>query len=181
MPLEVSVPDYVSRAAQRGLDWYKEGKAGGGVTEQTIREARDMVNGRISKDKVRRMGPWFRRHEPDMSAPKNKPGSKEFPGAGAVAWALWGGPTSGDIMRTRDWAERKAEQLDKEEASAKSITQTEANQTTMPRFITDIDGTILDSSGQAIDRVVDYIEENAEEVIVLTNRPESERADTEAA
>ena len=51
----------------------------------------------------------------------------------------------------------------------------------MPRFITDIDGTILDSSGQAIDRVVDFIEENAEEVIVLTNRPESERADTEAA
>ena len=51
----------------------------------------------------------------------------------------------------------------------------------MPRFITDIDGTILDSSGQPIDRVIDFIEENAEEVIVLTNRPESERADTEAA
>lgn len=118
MPLEVEVPSYVSEAARRGLEWHKEGKSGDGVTEQTLREARDMVNGRISKDKVRRMGPWFRRHEPDMSAPKNKPDNKDFPGAGAVAWALWGGPTSGDIMRARDWAERKAEQLDREEGNA---------------------------------------------------------------
>jgi hypothetical protein len=118
MPLEVEVPSYVSEAAQRGLDWHKEGKSGDGVTEQTLREARDMVAGRISKDKVRRMGPWFRRHEADMDAPKNKPDNEDFPGAGAVAWALWGGPTSGDIMRARDWAERKAEQLDQEEASA---------------------------------------------------------------
>lgn len=49
----------------------------------------------------------------------------------------------------------------------------------MPRFITDIDGTILDDNHQPIQPVLDFIEENAEEVVVLTNRPEDERAKTE--
>lgn len=114
MPQTVPVPDYVTEAARRGLEWHAEGKSGDGVTDQTIREARDMVEGSISEDKVRRMGPWFRRHEADMDAPKNKPDNEDFPGAGAVAWALWGGPTSGDIMRARDWAEREVERMDRE-------------------------------------------------------------------
>lgn len=116
MPQTISVPDYVSEAARRGLAWHADGKSGDGVTDQTIREARDMVEGSISEDKLRRMGPWFQRHRGDMDAPKNKPDNKDFPGAGAVAWALWGGPTSGDIMRTAKWAEAKVEALDKESA-----------------------------------------------------------------
>jgi hypothetical protein len=118
MPQTVPVPDYVQDAARRGLEWHAEGKSGDGVVDRTIREARDMVEGSISEDKVRRMGPWFRRHRADMDAPKNKPGSDDFPGAGAVAWALWGGPTSGDIMRTAEWAERTAARLDEEVALA---------------------------------------------------------------
>lgn len=127
--MAISVPDYVSSAAQRGLEWHAEGKSGDGVTDKTLREAREMADGSVSEDKLRRMGPWFRRHEPDMDAPKNKPGNDGFPGAGAVAWALWGGPTSGDIMRTRDWAERKVEQLDreKEEASARANNSNPSN------------------------------------------------------
>lgn len=117
--MAIAVPDYVQSAARRGLEWHAEGKSGDGVTDKTLREAREMADGSVSEDKLRRMGPWFRRHEPDMDAPKNKPGNKDFPGAGAVAWALWGGPTSGDIMRTAEWAERKVEQLDRE-ASANS-------------------------------------------------------------
>ena len=120
MPQTVPVPDYVSEAARRGLEWHAEGKSGDGVTDQTIREARDMVEGSISEDKVRRMGPWFQRHRGDMDAPKNKPDNKEFPGAGAVAWALWGGPTSGDIMAAAEWAERKVEQLDREKEESAS-------------------------------------------------------------
>ena len=118
MPQTVPVPDYVSEAARRGLEWHAEGKSGDGVVDRTIREARDMVEGSISEDKVRRMGPWFRRHRADMDAPKNKPGNDDFPGAGAVAWALWGGPTSGDIMRTAEWAERTAARLDEKAALA---------------------------------------------------------------
>ena len=117
MPQTIAVPDYVTEAARRGLEWHREGKSGDGVTDQTLREARDMVEGSISEDKVRRMGPWFRRHRADMDAPKNNPDNEDFPGAGAVAWALWGGPTSGDIMRAAEWAERKVEQLDREEST----------------------------------------------------------------
>jgi len=118
--MAISVPDYVVDAAKRGLEWHAEGKSGDGVTDQTLREARDMAGGSVSEDKVRRMGPWFRRHRPDMDAPKNDPANEDFPGAGAVAWALWGGPTSGDIMRAAEWAEAKVEQLDKASAVSNS-------------------------------------------------------------
>lgn len=115
--MAIGVPDYVQTAARRGLEWHAEGKSGDGVTDKTLREAREMADGSVSEDKLRRMGPWFRRHEGDMDAPNNKPDGKDFPGAGAVAWALWGGPTSGDIMRTAEWAERKVEQLDREQSA----------------------------------------------------------------
>jgi ribonucleotide monophosphatase NagD (HAD superfamily) len=49
----------------------------------------------------------------------------------------------------------------------------------MPRIFTDIDDTIL-KDGQPIKRVIDYIDENSEEVVVLTNRAESERDKTVA-
>lgn len=110
----MQVPDYVSTAAKRGLEWHAQGKSGDGVTDQTINEARAMAGGNVSEDKLRRMSPWFQRHRSDMSAPKNKPENEDFPGAGAVAWALWGGPTSGDIMQTADWAEAQVNRLDKD-------------------------------------------------------------------
>jgi len=47
----------------------------------------------------------------------------------------------------------------------------------MPRIFTDIDDTIL-KDGQPVQRVIDYIDETAEEVVVLTNRPESDREKT---
>jgi len=179
--MAISVPDYVVDAAKRGLAWHAEGKSGDGVTDKTLREAREMAQGSVSEDKLRRMGPWFERHRPDMDAPKNKPSNKDFPGAGAVAWALWGGPTSGDIMRTADWCKAKVEQLDREAgasalSSPQTLTQTD---TTMPRIFTDIDDTIL-KDGQPVERVIDYIDETAEEVVILTNRPESDREKTVA-
>ena len=45
MPQTVAVPDYVSAAAGRGLEWHREGKSGDGVTDQTLREARDKTLG----------------------------------------------------------------------------------------------------------------------------------------
>ena len=179
--MAISVPDYVVDAAKRGLAWHAEGKSGDGVTDKTLREAREMAKGSVSEDKLRRMGPWFERHRPDMDAPKNKPSNKDFPGAGAVAWALWGGPTSGDLMRTADWCKAKVEQLDREAgasalSSPKTLTQLD---TTMPRIFTDIDDTII-KDGQPVEKVINYIDEAAEEVVVLTNRPESDREKTVA-
>lgn len=121
MPQTVSVPDYVSRNAKLGLKYYEEGRAGDGLKDATVREARDMVEGSISEDKVRRMGPWFRRHQADLDAPKNRdrddPG---YPGAGLVAWLLWGGDSNGS-MRAAEWAEAKAESLDREGAEASNL------------------------------------------------------------
>ena len=179
--MAISVPDYVADAAKRGLAWHAEGKSGDGVTDKTIREAREMAQGSVSEDKLRRMSPWFERHRPDMDAPRNKPSNEDFPGAGAVAWALWGGPTSGDIMRTADWCKAKVEQLDREAgasalSSPKTLTQLDK---TMPRIFTDIDDTIM-KDGQPVERVVKFIDETAEEVVVLTNRPESDREKTVA-
>jgi len=50
----------------------------------------------------------------------------------------------------------------------------------MPRIVTDIDGTLIDKDGQTMTPVVDYIKAEAEEVVVLTNRPESAREETVA-
>lgn len=50
----------------------------------------------------------------------------------------------------------------------------------MPRIVTDIDGTLIDKDGQTMTAVVDYIKAEAEEVVVLTNRPESDREKTVA-
>ena len=47
----------------------------------------------------------------------------------------------------------------------------------MPRIFTDIDDTII-KDGQPVQNVVDYIDENADEVVVLTNRPEADREKT---
>ena len=47
----------------------------------------------------------------------------------------------------------------------------------MPRIFTDIDDTIL-KDGQPVEKVIDYIDETAEEVVIITNRPESEREKT---
>ena len=49
----------------------------------------------------------------------------------------------------------------------------------MPRIFTDIDDTIL-KDGQPVERVIDFIDETAEEVVILTNRPESDREKTVA-
>lgn len=115
MPQVVPVPSYVSANAKRGLELHEEGHSGEGLKPQTVREARDMVEGSISEDKLRRMGPWLRRHEADLDAPKNKdPKAPGYPGAGLVAWLLWGGDANGD-MRAAEWAEKKAAQLDKDE------------------------------------------------------------------
>lgn len=47
----------------------------------------------------------------------------------------------------------------------------------MPRIVSDIDGTVF-NAGKPIKKVIDYIRKNSEEVVFLTNRPESERKKT---
>ena len=119
MPVD-NVPQFIRNNAQRGLDYLTEGFGGDGLTDATKREAREMADGNISDNKVRKMAPWFARHKVDGQAPKNSnPEDSEYPGAGLVAWLLWGGNADFDDA-AQDWAQRQIDQLDNETNKARS-------------------------------------------------------------
>ena len=95
----------VANAAKRGLRLRKEFKRGGtrvGVTRANQLARRD----ELSTDTVKRMKAYFDRHAVDMEAPKNKdPDAAGYPGAGLIAWLLWGGNPG------RAWANRIVERM----------------------------------------------------------------------
>jgi len=123
--VDLSVPSFIRSNAKRGLGYYEEGLGGDGLVPATISAARDMAAGRISEAKVRKMAPWFARHEVDGQAPSNKDSSDPgYPGAGLVAWLLWGG--DGNFSsRTQDWAQRKIDALNAEADSRRIMKKIE--------------------------------------------------------
>ena len=109
-----TAPDYVRRNAQRGLRLLEY--AGDGLQDSTVRAARRMAEGTVSDQKARLMGPWFARHEGDLDSPRARAylaGDSDRPTAGQVAWLLWGGDISGDVMRAARWARRQTETDDR--------------------------------------------------------------------
>ena len=123
--VDLSVPAFIRENAQRGLDYLKEGFGGDGLTEGTKREAREIAAGRVSENKVRKMAPWFARHQVDGQAPKNNnPSDAQYPGAGLVAWLLWGGD-SNFSDRAQNWAQRKIDALDAEADSRSKMKKIE--------------------------------------------------------
>lgn len=115
----VTVPQYMRSAAARGLELRREGHGGDGLTEGTIREARQMARGRMTDDKVIRANAWAARHAVDLEAPQNRdPDHDDWPGAGAVAHYLWGiNPTNPGPARR--WLEKEADKI-KDERQAMS-------------------------------------------------------------
>ena len=95
----------VANAAKRGLRLRKEFKRGGtrvGVTRANQLARRD----ELSTDTVKRIKAYFDRHAVDMEAPKNKdPDADGYPGAGLIAWLLWGGNPG------RAWANRIVDRM----------------------------------------------------------------------
>jgi HK97 family phage prohead protease len=123
--VDLSVPEFIRDNATRGLKYYEEGLGGDGLVDATIRAARDMAAGRITENKVRKMAPWFARHQVDGQAPKNKDQSHpEYPGEGLVAWLLWGGD-SNFSDRAQNWAQRKIDALDAESDSRSKMKKIE--------------------------------------------------------
>jgi HK97 family phage prohead protease len=116
--VNLDVPQYIRSAARKGLDYYGKSLAGAGVVARTVREAREMAQGRITEDKVIRANAWAARHLVDLDVPRNtNPDNDEFPGAGAVAFYLWGiDPT--DPQPAMNWFEEKSDAIkaDREEA-----------------------------------------------------------------
>lgn len=106
----LTVPAFVRANARRGLELLAEGYGGDGLVPATITAAREMAAGRISEEKVRKVGPWIARHLVDLEAPKNTdPADPDYPGPGLVAMLLWGGGGSRrEAERTMRWADRQA-------------------------------------------------------------------------
>jgi hypothetical protein len=96
-------PKYISDAATLGLEYYRAGKGGAGLTDQTLADARLMAKGSITDDKILRANAWQIRHASDLDAPQNHiANDPDYPGAGAVAHMLWGiNPL--DPQPARDW------------------------------------------------------------------------------
>jgi len=123
--VDLSVPSFIQENAKRGLKYLAEGYGGDGLTEGTKRAAREMAAGNITEDKIRKMAPWFARHKVDGQAPKNSNQSDpQYPGAGLVAWLLWGGD-SDFSDRAQNWAQRKIDALDAEADSRRKMKKIE--------------------------------------------------------
>ena len=115
--VDLSLPEYIREAAMRGVEYYEAGRAGDGVVDRTIREARLMSRGEVSEDKVIRVSAWAARHLVDLDAPQNNdPDDDGFPGAGAVAFYLWGIDPLDPSPAIR-WFDEKADQIREEERS----------------------------------------------------------------
>jgi HK97 family phage prohead protease len=112
-------PAYMRAAARRGLEYYEEGLAGDGVTAQTVREAREMAEGRVSDDKWIRIAAWIARHLVDLDSPDADPQSDNYPSAGVVAHLLWGsGPSKRAAQRTKDYADSVVARIRQEETNS---------------------------------------------------------------
>jgi HK97 family phage prohead protease len=112
-------PAYMRAAARRGLEYYEEGLAGDGVTPKTIREAREMAEGRVSDDKWIRIAAWIARHLVDLDSPDANPESDNYPSAGVVAHLLWGsGPSKRAAQRTKDYADSVVARIRAEETNS---------------------------------------------------------------
>lgn len=123
--VDLSVPSFIQANAKRGLKYYGEGFGGDGLVPATIAAARDMAAGKITEPKVRKMAPWFARHQVDGKAPSNSnPSDPGYPGAGLVAWLLWGGD-SNFSDRAQSWAQRKIDALNAEAESRREMKKIE--------------------------------------------------------
>ena len=123
--VDLTAPAFLRANAKRGLQYLRDGFGGDGLTEGTKREAREMAAGRITENKVRKMAPWFARHQVDGQAPKNSdPSHAQYPGPGLVASLLWGGD-SNFSDRAQNWAQRKIDALNTEADSRSKMKKIE--------------------------------------------------------
>ena len=113
--VDLTPPAYMRASARRGLEWYEEGLGGDGLVERTIREARAMAEGNVTADKWVRLRAWIARHMDDLDAPAANPDNDNFPSAGVVAMALWGGGTTKrSARRAMEYADGVVSRIEEE-------------------------------------------------------------------
>jgi HK97 family phage prohead protease len=114
--IDQQAPAYMRAAARRGLEYYAQGLAGDGLVDRTVREARDMAEGRVSDDKWIRIAAWIARHLGDLDSPDADPSSDNYPSAGVVAHLLWGsGPSKRAAERTLAYAQGVVARIEAEQ------------------------------------------------------------------
>ena len=95
-----SPPEGVQSAAQRALEWIRDGKSGDGFTAVGRRRATQLATGdQVGLDTLVRMRSYFARHAVDKKGSGFYGGDDDYPSAGRVAWDAWGGDAG------RAWAE----------------------------------------------------------------------------
>lgn len=113
--IDLTPPAYMRAAARQGLRYYAEGKAGDGLVDRTVREARAMASGSVTADKWVRIRAWIARHLVDLKSPDANPNSDNYPSAGVVAHLLWGsGPTLRGAQRALEYADGIVTRLEDE-------------------------------------------------------------------
>ena len=138
-------PQYISDAAERGLELLREGKGGDGLTEGTKAAARKMAAGEISDEKIVKASAWGARHKVDLESPNNSnPKDPDYPAAGAVAHFLWGiNPL--DPQPAQDWFDRQSEKIQ----SGEKLSKYEMKTPTINADAGTISGVSLISIGEA--------------------------------
>ena len=117
----IDPPEYIKDNARKGLNFYKEGLAGDGLTDQTVKEAQDMARGDITHDKLIRASAWGKRHNVDLESAKNSNADNEdYPGPGAVAHFLWGFDPL-NPGQAQEWFDRAVQKLKEEDTRSKPV------------------------------------------------------------
>ncbi len=147
--IDFSPPKGVREAAELGLALRREHGRGG--TLIGVARARDLAGGKsMSPETIKRMVSFFARHEVDLSAPKNRDRSHpEYPGAGRIAWLLWGGDPG------RRWAEKIAEQMKREDL-AKSMIEDPEVSAVLDRDPSEVSDVLMKSLGGSEARIVSW-------------------------
>mgnify|MGYP003651951123 CR=1 FL=1 len=118
--VELKPTKTMAEMAERGLRLREEHGRGG--TAVGVARARDIKNREnLSPETVRRMQSFFARHRVDLDAPAAKPGHKDYPSAGVIAWLLWGGDPSDPDGAGTAWADSKDGQLERATESTKLL------------------------------------------------------------
>jgi hypothetical protein len=119
--------DAMRNNARRGLALREKYNRGGLDASQAksegvgsgVARARDIINGNLSLDTVKRMYAFFSRHEKNYNPKKKEPDGG--PTAGTIAWLLWGGSAG------LAFARRVLKQEDILKSYIKDITDSEVN------------------------------------------------------
>jgi hypothetical protein len=113
--------------ARRGLALREKWNRGGLSADEAsdagvgsgVARARDIINGNLSLESVKRMYAFFSRHEKNYNPKKKMPDGG--PTAGTIAWLLWGGSAG------RAWSRSILKKEEIVKSYTKEITETELN------------------------------------------------------